>query len=189
MRVSIAGFALLIAVFSGSGCATLVRGTEANIIISCNVPQADVRLNGEPIDGRGFEYRLDRWQTYTIEASAPGYESTSVTLERSASVTGIVCTFGNAIFGIFGVVGLIVDGTSGAWVELEPGDVYLNLERSAIKPDARDTIVRAGEEDSVVGLPLDETAPATGPPTKNDLAPTQEAEPVQPRRLPGSVVR
>ena len=127
-----------LALVGAQGCAALLRENMVPVAVSCNVPGAVVRVDGAAA-GVGA-VRVARGATHTITAEAPGYGSTSATIERRVSwgwfFVDLVLWWG---------LGNIVDFATGAAWDASPEAVTLSLAplAPAPAPDAiRDHVQR-----------------------------------------------
>ena len=126
MRFDLFAIALVAScVVFANGCATIVSDSSYDVLVQSNPQGAAFRV----LDKDGAEVargvtpetvRLDaqgKWKLpakYTVEADHPGYGR-----NRSEMKTGFdAWTIGNVAMGGVGVVGLVVDGLSGAMYKL-----------------------------------------------------------------------
>jgi len=117
--------ALTIVTPLSQGCATILRGSKQEVTVRCTDPQAklfwDSGAGRQPIDGD--KVSLTRKRNYTISAEADGGKQTAqATLSRKLSIGYLI-----ADILLTGFVGVIVDAISGAWHNLQPEDVSLEL--------------------------------------------------------------
>jgi hypothetical protein len=112
---------LFLTVFLFEGCATIVHGTRQTISISSVPPSAAVAIDGLPSGNTPVFLDLDRGAGHTISISKDDY--TPYTTYISSSMSGWV--FGNIIFG--GLIGLIVDASTGGLYNLSPEFIQANL--------------------------------------------------------------
>lgn len=125
-------------IMSSAGCATVMTGKYQTIPVTSEPPGVKVRADtGETILTPG-NFHLIRNQEHTLVAEYPDYEPQQLRLHNKAQ--GWV--WGNILLG--GVIGLIVDCSSGASDELIPKEVHFNFvnpeftTREAIKIKEKD---------------------------------------------------
>jgi hypothetical protein len=112
------------------GCATIISGTTQNIGVSSTPPGATV--TAEPGGHRVVapaKMTLRRKEApYRLSFNLEGYQPYNVTI--SADTNGWI--FGNLIIG--GIIGIIVDSSTGASNKLSPGEVHANLVALGFEP-------------------------------------------------------
>jgi len=111
-----------------SGCASIISGTSKKILISAVPYQTDVEIKNKsgmtvykgvtPCD-----VILARKNDYYVTISQPGYKSQEIPIIREFNGWFIL----NAIFGIPGIIGMIIDLSDGAVWTLKPDLIYVNL--------------------------------------------------------------
>lgn len=109
-----------------AGCAALVSGSKQKVEITSSPEQASFKilntLNVEVASGTTPEtVKLPRKSEYVVHIELEGYKEAKVPLERGTN--GWV--WGNILCG--GLIGLLVDFTSGSAYKLEPDQVHLEL--------------------------------------------------------------
>jgi len=113
-----------LALFSVSGCSSIVNGKAQTITINSNVSDAQVTLNGEIAGRTPFTGLVKRNSHAVVTVSKDGYVSKTVTLD-----TAIEPIFwGNVIIG--GVVGSTTDAATGSMYKYAPGTIQIDLEKS-----------------------------------------------------------
>jgi hypothetical protein len=110
----------------GSGCATIMDGTDQKVPVTSTPPGATVTVDGGATCATPTDLKLSRREEHTLLVSMPGYHTERVTLRRE--ISGAI--FGNILIG--GIVGGVADLASGASHHLEPKQV--NVELQKIKP-------------------------------------------------------
>jgi len=139
----------LIAVWQ-SGCATVMTGKYQSIPVTSEPQGIKVRADtGESIITPG-KFHLIRNEGHTLVAECPGYEPQQLKLHNKAQ--GWV--WGNILLG--GVIGLIVDCSSGASDELIPKEVHFNFGNPQMTTREATKI----ENLSVKGIVYDKDKPA-----------------------------
>lgn len=109
-----------------TACATVTRGTTDDVAIDVTPANASVVTSiGETCQG-SCVLKVDRKTAFTVTASAPGFltQTVSVTpkLQRGGAAASIA---GNALAG--GVIGGVIDASTGAALDHVPNPVVINL--------------------------------------------------------------
>jgi hypothetical protein len=104
------------------GCATIIHGGSQDVSVASSPSGAEVEINGQDIGETPVTRSLDRGDQHTITLDLDGYESESVVVEKD--VSGWV--WGNIVFG--GLIGLVVDASTGGLYNLEPAQINQNLD-------------------------------------------------------------
>jgi len=105
-----------------SGCATIMTGTTQKVPVNSNPSGAVAKVDGGMAAVTPTIFNLERKTDHTIEISKDGYRVAIVILRHTLSGA----TAGNILVG--GIIGLAVDGCSGAMFKLVPERVDVNLE-------------------------------------------------------------
>lgn len=116
-----AGLSLVIS----AGCATVTRGTSQALVIESEPPGADVELSNGLRGKTPTSFLVKRKQSVVVTISKQGYESVTVDVTSAVSGGGAAGMAGNVIVG--GLIGAVVDSSSGATKELKPNPVRVNL--------------------------------------------------------------
>jgi hypothetical protein len=122
----------LVAVWvAGSGCATITSGGggDQTVKVVSDTPGAAVVVDGYPVGAAPVEVKLKRKRTHTVEVQAPGYETTIFAVNSEFNPWVI----GNVVFG--GLIGIVVDLSTGATSTLSPDKLTVNL-RPLVSPAA-----------------------------------------------------
>ena len=115
---------LTIAIALTSGCASIMHGTTQKIGISSSPSGAKVTV-GDKVEGETPLFaELDRGTEHIVKIDLPGFETAEMTLTKS--VSGWV--WGNIVFG--GIIGLVVDASTGGLYELSPAQLNAELQES-----------------------------------------------------------
>ncbi len=114
--------ALLIPIVFLSGCATIMTGSTQKVPVSSNPSGAVAKVDGGMAAVTPTIFNLERKTDHTIEISKEGYRTAQVILRHTLSGA----TAGNILVG--GIIGIAVDGCSGAMFKLVPERVDVNLE-------------------------------------------------------------
>ena len=112
-----------VALVLASGCASVVNGPDQAVGISSAPSGAAVLVDGEPVGTTPMIAKLDRGGNHIVSLSKPGFERRDLTLTRSLSAW----TFGNALFGYLGLLGLAVDAGTGGMHRLHPEAIDATL--------------------------------------------------------------
>ena len=111
-----------------SGCATLAGGGHDQSVHIDSAPQgAQVRVDGQPLGVTPTDVVLSRRQEHQVQLDLPGCTTFCTTLKPGCNPW----IFGNILVG--GVVGLVVDASTGAMSTLYPNSVkadFAHLRRS-----------------------------------------------------------
>lgn len=107
-----------------AGCGTIINGSTQDVNVASTPTGAIIRVNGVQNAQTPAMLALDRKSSHTIELDLNGYEPYVMQLKRSTS--GWV--WGNIVFG--GLIGLVVDASTGGMYKLNPEQVAIQLERS-----------------------------------------------------------
>ncbi len=113
---------------SGLGaCATITRGTTQEVIVESTPPGAAVRTTtGFTCEATPCTFKMPRKEGFNVTISKDGYKPATVTVESKVAGGGAAGFAGNVIAG--GVIGMGVDATSGAMMDLTPNPVSVTLE-------------------------------------------------------------
>lgn len=109
-----------------SGCASIIQGSRQDVRVTSNPSGAVVRvnLNNQATTTPGMLTLNRKEIAYVLTFEKEGYKPVEVSLRRTTSGW----LFGNIIFGIFGgIIGIVIDFTSGSAYKLTPGEVAVAL--------------------------------------------------------------
>ncbi|MBB6099324.1 hypothetical protein HNR42_002762 [Deinobacterium chartae] len=122
MKKVIATGLLCAALIGGlSSCATIIKGTEQTVPVASTPEGAEVLVNGVSYGRTPLQLRLKTNQSYTIVVRADGKE-------RIFNVVNRVGTLWVVLDVLTGLVPVVVDAATGAWYELDPNSINVNLE-------------------------------------------------------------
>ncbi len=107
------------------GCATIMQGSKQQIAISSTPTGASVRVDTTSFGTTPVTVALRRKDKHVIQITMDGYQPFELTTSRSTS--GWV--WGNIVFG--GLIGLVVDASTGGMYKLKPEDVQATLAQGA----------------------------------------------------------
>ena len=130
LRTLIAAVSLV----STAACASIMNGSNQGIAFSSTPVGAAITVDGKPMGTTPAVLRLARKDTHTVRLDLDGYAPYEMQLDRKMS--GWV--WGNIVFG--GIVGVIVDGTTGAMYRLSPDNVNGNMQTRTAVIDGRASI-------------------------------------------------
>ncbi|MBN2105389.1 PEGA domain-containing protein [bacterium] len=132
---------LIIAILTVSlvlmNCASIIHGTQQDVIISSSPQAADVSITN---DGGATVFTgktpttatLQRKSAYTVKINLDGYQESMVQINKEFDPTYL----GNLICG--GVLGLIIDAANGAMYKLEPGEINVSLVTASIGENTKE---------------------------------------------------
>ena len=126
MNKNIQKIALAITAVSLTGCASIMQGTKQNVSINSAPSNGTVYLNGAKIGVTPMSAQLSRKKPNTIKIELPGYIPYEMAFSRS--VSGWV--WGNIVFG--GLIGLIVDASTGGIYKLTPDQVNAEMKKGNV---------------------------------------------------------
>lgn len=124
------GILLLALALGTGGCATIVKGGRAELVVNSPTPDAEVSIKAfsgpEVYAGPApAKVKVSKSDQYTVIVSAPGYKTQRQVVSKS--VSGWM--FGNLIWviPILWGVGIAVDAMSGALWSLDPDEMTIRL--------------------------------------------------------------
>lgn len=139
--------AVIAAAATLSGCATIARGTGEQVAFDTVPSGAEVRVVVEgpgggapPTDGSPISepaasmgcitpcvLQVKRIDKMAVTVTKPGYEQEAFSLVPQASAEGVGASVAGNLLLVGGVVGLVVDGASGAGLDKCPNPVRITL--------------------------------------------------------------
>ncbi len=129
--------AAVLMTFAFSGCGAMFNGSTKSIHI--NASPSGTKLSTQPPTGdftAPTTLQLERKNAYVLNFSKEGYNSASVQIQKKAQ-------FGIILLDVLftGLIGVVVDATTGAWNNLSPDQVSVSLEKlEGASVDGPDTI-------------------------------------------------
>ncbi len=121
-----------------TSCASIVSGSTQSVRINSQPPGASVQIDGAPSGATPTTATLSRKTSHRVTISLKGYRPYELTLEQSFN--GWV--LGNILIG--GIIGIVVDNSTGAAYVLTPGQVDAALQAGRITVvERRDTMLVA----------------------------------------------
>ena len=121
MRIFACGALALLA----TGCASVTRGTTDQVQINSNPPEAQARTSMGHTCITPCTLQFSRKDEFTVLLSKPGFHSTEIPVKTQIAGAGAAGFAGNVIAG--GVVGMVVDASTGATLEHVPNPVTATL--------------------------------------------------------------
>lgn len=106
-----------------TGCASIINGSSQKVKITSQPAGADVRIDGGSSGVTPTEAELSRKTSHRVELSLNGYQPYEIVLEPKFN--GL--TLANVAVG--GIIGLAVDGSTGAGNTLKPEKVDAVLQK------------------------------------------------------------
>lgn len=107
----------LVSVSLFQGCATIIKGSKQEIIITSYPAKASIYINGQPHGETPAVVRLMRADDQYISIEMEGYEPYETVLYRK--LNGWI--FGNILLG--GLIGIAIDAATGSMYSLTPDQV------------------------------------------------------------------
>lgn len=127
-------FAAASLLLAAPGCATLTHGNMQSVTVGSTPAGASVSVDGQQMGTTPATVRLTRKDAHVLRLDLQGYEPFEMQLERKTS--GWI--WGNIVFG--GLIGVVVDASTGAMYRLTPGAVDATMATRAAVVDGRRTI-------------------------------------------------
>ena len=109
-----------------AGCASIMHGSLQTINVTSDPVGATVKVDGVEVGTTPVVKDLARKSEHVIVISMEGYEDYEIKIEKA--VDGAF--WGNLLFG--GLIGMIIDASSGAMYRLTPEQVYAELENKGV---------------------------------------------------------
>lgn len=162
---------LFMSVLMAGGCASITRGTMDALVVESDPSGAHVEVHRadrkftekevkqNTVDNKGAivgmtpsSFRLNREGTYRVLVSKAGFETVESRVSHSVSGGGAAGMAGNVLVG--GAIGLIVDSSTGAMLNLAPNPLTVILvptdapskrDFDTLKKSAADVSDRKGE--------------------------------------------
>lgn len=113
---------LVIVSILSTGCATLFKGTQDEVVFTSNPTSATVYINGTARGETPLHLKLISKETYTIEFRKDGYQSQTVMITNRVGTKWVVLDV------LGGIVPVIVDVATGSWYQLDPNTAHAILE-------------------------------------------------------------
>ena len=117
---------LFLLVFGLSGCASVTRGVNEDVVIHYQPEDATVTTSlNHQCQMSPCTVQVSRKQPFTVRAAKPGYVTQVIEVKTKVAGAGAAGFAGNVIVG--GVVGMGVDAATGATLDHVPNPVIINL--------------------------------------------------------------
>jgi hypothetical protein len=117
-----------------AGCSTIVSGTHEDVRIRSNPSGAIVKVDGVSRGITPAEVELSRRKNHTVSIELAGYRPYELELKKAFNPW----IFGNIFFG--GLVGVIVDLSTGAVYKLSPYEIDAELQPASARGTRRMTV-------------------------------------------------
>lgn len=125
MRLITAG-AVLLVLGSTAGCGAILHGTRQEVPVTSSPSGAQVEtMPSTGIFATPVTLDLERKHSYTLTFTSPGYQPATLRLEPHIGVGTVV-----ADVLLTGLIGVLVDGLTGAWYGLRPEQPSVTLARA-----------------------------------------------------------
>ncbi len=99
-----------------AGCGTLLHGARQDISVQSSVPGATVQATPSSMSvAAPGVLNLERKHSYVLTFTAPGYSPATVNVTNSVGIGTVI-----ADVLLTGLIGVVVDGLTGAWYGLNP---------------------------------------------------------------------
>ncbi len=118
-----------------AACATIMHGTSQQVGINSQPPGATVVVDSQTAGTTPVAAKLARKRSHRITVTMPGYQQFEMVTTRKTS--GWV--WGNIVFG--GLIGLIVDASTGGLYDVRPEQVNAQLARTGASGEMRDGMI------------------------------------------------
>lgn len=129
-RLGVQAIALVAAALTLPACATITRGTSTDFTVQSTPSGARVSTStGFECDATPCTFRMPRKDEFRATVSMEGYVSQEHNIQSGMSGGGAAGLAGNVIFG--GIVGGVVDASSGALNDLTPNPLVVVLRTPA----------------------------------------------------------
>jgi len=127
-RVGLALFTLAAVILLGTaaGCAAIIHGSLQEMAVRSTPPGATVTLDGASVGTAPVTTSLSRKKEHVVHLELQGYKPMDVQLNKK--IDGWF--WGNLLLG--GLVGMIIDGSTGAMYKLSPEQVEAALQQSGM---------------------------------------------------------
>lgn len=141
--MNIRNAAMLCAAIPLCACATVTRGKTEAMVIQTTPPGALVTMTNEKMEvpvtcTTPCSVKMKRKRGFDVAIEREGYETVNTRIDTQVSGGGAAGMAGNVLLG--GVIGAVVDGTSGAMNEFAPNPLVVTLVPvQGPVPDALDT--------------------------------------------------
>ena len=118
-----------------AACASIMHGTSQQVGINSQPVGATVTVDSQTVGVTPVAAKLARKRTHRVTVTMQGYEPFAMVTTRKTS--GWV--WGNIVFG--GLIGLIVDASTGGLYDVRPEEVNAQLTRTGAMGEVRDGMI------------------------------------------------
>jgi len=118
---------LFVAIPQISGCATIIRGSNQDVRVTSDPPNARVVVNGQDRGETPTTLNLDTSRDYQIEFAKDGYASETLNVRKDFTIGWPI--FGNVFS--WGIIGIVVDVANGSAYKLTPKQLEAALETTS----------------------------------------------------------
>lgn len=119
--------ALLALAFGLGGCASITRGTSEQVQFNSDPPGAEMRTSTGLVCTTPCALPIPRKDEFVATFTKAGYRTETIPVGTAMQGGGAVAIAGNVIIG--GVIGGVVDASSGATLDHVPNPVNVSLQR------------------------------------------------------------
>ncbi len=122
--------AITVPVLALASCATITRGTKTDFTVQTVPGGASVTTtNGFSCVATPCTFKMPRKSEFSVTITKPGYKSYTGNVINKVSGSGGAGMAGNVLVG--GLIGVGVDASSGAMLDLVPNPLSITLEAEA----------------------------------------------------------
>ena len=108
------------------GCATIMKGSDQNINFTSNPAGAQIKINGASMGNTPVVLKLKTGDEQSVRLELEGYLPYETKITKS--ISGWI--WGNIVFG--GIIGLIVDFSTGAVYKLNQDQISAQLQKNGM---------------------------------------------------------
>jgi hypothetical protein len=142
LRTSIIILSAVFIILASFGCATITRGTKDTLVVESTPPNADIEISNGLRGKTPASFQMPRKESIIVKITKEGYHPVEVNVTSQTKSAGSAALAGNVLLG--GVVGLGVDGFSGATKDLVPNPIQVTLEKIEVEVEKSSTEDRLG---------------------------------------------
>lgn len=165
----------MLAAASLSACATITRGTSQKFYVNSQPSGAEVEMSNGLRCRTPCKLKVKRKSDFTVRVLKEGFQPAEVRVQGKVKGGGAAGgVVGNALLG--GLIGLGVDASSGAMLDLRPNPVDVTLVPIGT-PAAADAVQAPAEGAVPPPASADTTTAPAAPVVEQPATPTPQAEP------------
>jgi hypothetical protein len=116
-----------------TSCAAVFREPKATIHVSSDPSNAVIDLGGNTVGTTPGEAEVPRQGLNIVNVKKRGYEQSQFVLDRSMNTGWLVWDVATCVIPVMLCIPLLVDGVSGAWIDVE-GEYSVTLTRDEAAP-------------------------------------------------------